>query len=326
MNPNLIYGSIFNRIDCNMGGNAKSYKQLANIRNHQSYMFWLNQLAEIALSRYDIEGLPETCDKRIVKLSLLWGCTCGFIETETGIKSLAAHPGPYITEYGYSLDGNAYARNGEIYPLKLFVPGVPDYFPEPGPGEYKAVIVYENFYGVPFSEKLLEMTAVISDTWRKLETARKNAAAPYVLGSDESGVNSVKRSLQKRDNNEEAIVVDFGFNIAKGGYFPIQDAMKGLDAFETHLQNRLNQYYALCGIDSNPVIKKKERVNSSEIDVNEDSTAANIDETMEALEYYFEFANKCLGTNMRPVRRKVKQDDAVQGLDTDAAGNDLGDS
>lgn len=323
MEPNLIYGSVFGRIDCSAGGKSKSYKKMAEIRNNESYFMWLNYLAEKALSRYDIENVPDTCDEKIIKLSLLWNCSCGFIETETGLKSLPAFPGPGLTEYGYSKDGFAYARDGTVYNLKLYVPKIPDYIPEIGPGEYRAAIVYEDYYRVPFAERVLEMAAAVSDTWRKLEVARKNAATPYVVATDENSVPSVRRSLDKRDNNEEAVVLNFGFSVDKGNYFPIQDAMKGIDAFESHMEFLLNKFDTWCGISNNPVVRKKERVNSSEIEASADSAVANMDERMEALEEYFDHVNSVFGTDMKPIRREAA-DNAGEGLVPDAAGDDMG--
>lgn len=324
-NPRSLYGSCLGRLPldkCDM-----SYKRAAQMRNNDAYLFWFNYLTQRALSsRYELAGLPEHCDQRLALQSLLWGCRLALIVTPVGIKAFMGSNGSGITETGYTTDGMAYTCNGGVLPLKLYVPGEPDYVPEVAEGEYAACMIYENFEMVPFACTIMEFASQLADTWVKMGVARRNSAVPFVVATDEQGVPSVKRSMEQRDRNQDVIVLDFGFDVTKGQYFPIQDAMKGMSAFEAHMEYLLNKFDVLCGIPNNPVVRKKERVNSSEIEASETSAMAGIEDTIESLTYYLDAANAALGTNIKVKRRGYSNGDVRDMGEAARPGDSVRDS
>lgn len=319
-NPRSLYGTCIGRLPLDKC--ETSYKKAAEIRHYETYQFWFNYLAQRALSaRYALGDLPDHCDERISMYALLWACRLALVETPVGVKAFMGANGSDITETGYTTNGMAYTSNGEVLNLKLYVPGEPDYVPEIGPEEYRACMIYENFGMVPFAYTVMEFAAQLADTWEKMGVARQNSAVPYIIGTDENGLSSVKQSLNQRDNNQSVIVVNFGFDVTRGNFFPIQEAMKGLGVFESHMEYLLNKFDILCGIPNNPVVRKKERVNSSEIEASDASAAAGIEDTMKALNYYISWANKALGTNIKVKRREYNAGD-IRGMGEDAGSCD----
>lgn len=315
-NPRSLYGTCIGRLP--LDKSELSYKQAAKLRAHETTRFWFNYLCKRALSsRYEIIGLPEHCDTRLSLSALLWANRLALIETPVGFKAFMGANGSTVTEAGYTTDGYAYTCNGDVLPLKLYVPGEPEYVPDVAAGEYRACMIYESFGAEPFSLTVMEFAQQLADTWQKMEVARKNSATPYVIATDENGLSSVKATLNQRDNNQEVIVLNFGFDVTKGNLFPIQDAMKGLGVFEAHMEYLLNKFDTLCGIPNNPVVRKKERVNSAEIEASDAAALADIEDTIESLNYYFGFANQMMGTSITVKRREYNAGDVRRmGEDT----------
>lgn len=299
-----------------------SLKKQAGIREQEAFQMFFNHLALVALGRYDIDNVPDTCDINVIKQSLILG-QCAFVKSEGKILSIMGYPGSDPSLYGYMKHGCAFGYDGTDFPLDLYIPGMPDYVPQ-GDG-YEACLVYENFNGCPFFNVIFELANECADTWLKMGVARRNAAVPFVTAGDETSVSSIRQSLDQLYANQDAVVLNFGFSMAKGNIFPIQDAMKGISAFEEHLHYLLNFFYTLCGIPSNPVERKKERVNSSEIESSGLISAFSIDSTMEALEYYFGEVNRVFGTKMKPVR-KVDQYADMEGLGAETGSGNVRDA
>ena len=63
-------------------------KKLARWKNNKLFSIILHQFINQALRRYDIEGVPDTCDKRVILESLLFYNRTYLYEKNGGIISL----------------------------------------------------------------------------------------------------------------------------------------------------------------------------------------------------------------------------------------------
>lgn len=321
-----MLGSIFFPNSVLNKGNI-SRKRLNKYKNDIAFQNVFAALTNEALhGRYGIENIPETCDERVILESLLWNAGIVFFKKAGEVLSLPGFPTSNITLYKYSTKAHVYGFNGYTETVKLFIPhGANSNLVRRNTSgvieskEGTAVFCRENDLIYPFINYVIDFAEKISDTYRTLDVTRANIKRPYVVAVEESIIESVKAFFNKRDNNEEYII--------SSGIFPA-DKIKLLP-FDMNPENirdctgLIDFYYAkfreLEAISSAPAtIDKKAEITKDELHQNEGAQYAISSSVTNVLQRELDFANECLGTNMRVVSKMKKEEDKnVSGSESD---------
>lgn len=312
-------------------GSAKKIAKLKNIKQFQSVFAWL---VNEALERYYIDGLPDTCSERVVLESLLWyGCVC-FFEREGNILALPGMPTADFTLYGDPTKAIIHGRNGYVEEIELYIPHgsgalvrrTTSGFTAPEKG--KGVWIRENRMAFPFVHYCIEYGEKIADTLRTLDITRTRIKHPHKYFVRESQVNTIKKYINSRDNNESDIV------IGTGAYDPrdVQTVKEDINPENLRDCTMLIEWYysqfrMLEGISSHTTVDKKAEITIPELNANQGVTEVSRDMTVDILQEGLDFANAMLGTSMRVIsKNKEREKVETPAISGDMEGNDNADN
>lgn len=323
------YSGLFNNINLALGGNSTTNRKLAEIKNAVELMDTFSSNVLKALARYDIEGLPETCDSRVIKESLLFHGSVAYFEKENSLLALPCAPDGDLTLNGDIRKGFIYGRNGYNDEINLYIKGA-DEAPilkktySDVSGRATGVFVRENDIAYPFINYALAYAIRVSDAMRALDVVRENMKQPYIVVAEESILDTVKKFFEDKKANVEKIVSSGIFPADKLSIVPLPVVPETVKSYTDLIEWYENKYDRLCGFYNNANPDKKERLLVDEVNANNDSTDALIDHVVEYLQEEHDYVNKIFGTNIKIVKRKGETEDDIQSVDTDAGSDKVG--
>lgn len=308
--------SIFNNLCIQLpawirAGSTGNDKKANQFRNDQVFVLKFNELLEMALKRYKIEGLPDTCNERVVLMSLLWYANVVFWDNNGSILALPGTPGADVTLYGDAGKGYIWGANGFNQPVKFLIPNgenVGEVRKTVGgitlPKSYDAVMVKENMLMYPFVNQTFFYADAIADTLRTLDTTRLNIKNPFILAVDEKLKPSVEKLFKERNNNNTFIVGtgEMSKPADKIQMLPFETSPQALRDCTMLVEWYQNQYNQLCSIKSSSApVDKKAQVSVEELHNNDGVVEAHEDSTLDYLNSQLDIANNAFGLNMKAV-------------------------
>lgn len=304
--------------------NKKEEKQKYLAKRKNDFVF-ANELAKNILDamngRYRFTGLPETVSERVVKSALLkYGCAF-FFEKEGNVLCLPGLPdGSGINVQGDFAGAYVYGPNGYNEHIDLFLPGSDEsaFLKRTMSGQtgsrHGGVMVRENHLLYPFFNDTIYYAERQADTLRKIETACKNAATPYMVVAEESIVPTVREYFKKRDNNEEYIISSGIFPVEKVKLLPFDIQADSIRAMTGVYDWYCNRYRERCGVRSSTNLDKKgENLTNAEINITSDYTDQSKDQTIETIQEGLDLVNKLYGTNIRVLPLEGEDNEDISG-------------
>lgn len=283
---------------------GKNRRKIAQLRNLQTWWASFSDLVLDALHRYDIEGIPDTCSKKLVLQSLLWyGSVVFFKEGET-ILALPGHGTDEITAYGDYRYAYVWSMNGRINKkVNLALPyGI----------DGNAVMIRENELIFPFINLTMQFADYIADTYRTLDIARRNIKVPYLITAEEEIVQTVKKYLESIDENSDAILSTGIFPADRINIFPIATSTESLRAGTALVDWYKSHYKILCGIPANLATDKKgENLISGELDIDSGYADFVAKRLIDYMTEQLDFCNDILGTKMS-IKRGYEDERAAE--------------
>lgn len=328
----MWYGPIFGCINLNLGGKAPKQSKLAAFKNNVTFQNVFARLVKKGLSRYEIEGLPDTCSERVVKTALLYYGSVGFFEKENAILALPAAPGSDITLNGDFKSMFVWGRNGFNEQVPLFVPGganskeVDKGVIRTSDKTPRGVWVRENELVYPFLNYCIDYAEKIADTMRTLDIARFYLKRPGIFVAEEQAVASLKKFFDSMENNQPYDIVSTGiYDVSKVNLLQVDQNPDNIKSCTDLIEWYMNDFDNLCFKNSNSNPDKKERLLVDEVNSNNEATDAQGDSFLEYIQEQFDFVNESLGTNMTiKLNKEEKEDDDIRGMDTDSGSNEMG--
>lgn len=328
------YADLFNCINLNLGGRAKSNKKLAQFKNWIEFQNAFARLVKKGLARYDFEGLPETVNERVLKQSLLYHGSVCFFEKEGSVLALPAMPNSDLTLYGDFKSCFAYGRNGYNEKVPLYIHGSDEAsvlkkgLTDTVKGSPRGVWVRENELVYPFLNYCITYAEKIADTMRTLDVTRKNMKKPYIVVAEEQIVPTVKKYFEDRDDNLDYIVSSGIFPADKINILGFESNGDNLKAATDLIEWYMNDFDALCGQNSNANPDKKERLLVDEVNSNNEAVNNFIESTIRYLQQGLDDVNKFLGTNITVNKAETEEegeeDDEILRMDTDSGSDEMG--
>lgn len=304
---------------------GKTAKKMAKYKNQSEFFNIYSELAEEALGRYQIDGLPDTVNERVVLEALLfYGCVCFFVK-EGQVLALPGMPSGGFTLYGDPIKCIVYGRNGYTQDVSLYIPNGDDSelvrqsvggttVPKDGTGCF----VRENKLMYPFLNYTISFAERIADSYRALDVVRQNMKRPFVVVCEDSVVNSVKSFFNKRDENEEFIISSGVFPSDKVSLLPLAVApSEDVKASTQNIEWLYSQYRKLEGFSENSQIDKAAQISIEELNRDKDVSYSKGNNVVDYLNDQLKFVNEKLGTNMSVKSRTKEEDNYVSADNSD---------
>lgn len=316
---------------------ANKIKKLRKLENAYTQQLVFVSLANLALQRYHITGLPDTMSERTILQSLLWYGSVVFFRKDGNVFALPGVP----TGDGYNVYGDpgsawVFSRyNGKMYKsVKLYIPGsdesvfLKELIGSRQEGDPAGVIVWENSMRYPFINTVAYYSEKIADCYRTLDITRYWLKRPLLLAGPEESAEGVKKVIQDLDENPNAVYLSDKLGISKTTQlFNTNANGQNLQDITGLLEWYESKFRELCGIDSNSQIDKKgENLISDEISVNDQYQALSLDESLKEIQKWLDVVNKFFGFSLRVEKNEIikdgDNDDDVSGVHETESGSD----
>ena len=250
--------------------------------NNFSWQFYFTRLKELAISTFEWENLPDTCDERYMELSLFnEGSAVFFKDEELGYLALKCLNNGFLNVYNVPTNRRAFAVNG--YQKQL--------------NEDDSVIIWNNRLREPtwplvqyYAKRLWEYDRIIDVNIRAQKT-------PVVMQGTEAQRLTLMNLYKEYDGNAPVILADKSLELGNVLKVAKTDAPYVADKIYTLKTQLWNEALTALGI-SNVSFQKKERLISDEVTRSMGGTIASRWSRLEARQKAADEINKMFGLDI----------------------------
>lgn len=273
-----------------MGRRRNKDRWTAAYLNNRIYDYYITRLTELALSRFEWEGLPESMDGRFLEYTLMtYGVSVLFEDEVMGPLNMQVMLDGRLNQYRIPVTRRAYAVNG--YSKEL--------------DESNSVLIYNNMLRTNSINTLQTFAYKLWEIDRTMQVNTNAQKTPVVITCDENQRLTMKNLYAQYEGNEPFI---FGSNNLD---------LKGIQVLETgapYVVDKLrqektevwNEAMTYLGI-SNLVVNKRERVVSDEVQRGMGSTIASRYSALQMRQTACDQFNKMFGYNISVRYREDSQ-------------------
>ena len=252
------------------------------LNNNFSWRFYFGRLMELAISTFEWENLPDTCDERYMELSLFnEGSAVFFKDEELGYLALKCLNNGMLNVYNIPTNRRAFAVNG--YQKQL--------------NDKDSVIIWNNRMREPswplvqyYAKRLWEFDRIIDVNIRAQKT-------PVVIQGTETQRLTLENLYKEYDGNAPLIMADKSLDLGNVLKVAKTDAPYVADKIYTLKTQLWNEALTALGI-SNVSFQKKERLISDEVTRSMGGTIASRWSRLEARQKAADEINKMFGLNL----------------------------
>lgn len=252
------------------------------LNNNFSWRFYFTRLMELAISTFEWENLPDTCDERYMELSLFnEGSAVFFKDEELGYLALKCLNNGFLNVYNVPTNRRAFAVNG--YQKQL--------------NENDSVIIWNNRLREPswplvqyYAKRLWEYDRIIDVNIRAQKT-------PVVIQGSEQQRLTLENLYKEYDGNAPIIMADKSLELGNVLKVAKTDAPYVADKIYTLKTQLWNEALTALGI-SNVSFQKKERLISDEVTRSMGGTIASRWSRLEARQKAADEINKMFGLDI----------------------------
>lgn len=226
--------------------------------NNATFRYYYDRLIEMAISRFEWKGLPDTVDTRYLELALLTdGKAVFFYDEVLGYLGLRCSIGGQMTVYHIPLNRRAHAANG--YQKSLT--------------EKDSVIIFNNMLHTNSIYALELYAKKLYNLDRAIEVNANAQKTPILVQCDENQRLTLKNAYLKFDGNEPVIYGDKNLNpnslkVFQTGAPYVADKLFQL---KTEVWNEALTYLGISNLN----ISKKERLITDEVTRNQGGIIAS---------------------------------------------------
>lgn len=280
-------------------------KKLAKYENDIEFQNTFFRNFNLAVSTFQWDGLPPTCNARFLEMCLLLdGCATFVKDTDLGYLTLKAAPvAENYNVYGETDKLYGYGWNGFNNIYTAYMEGSDN-------TNVQAILVRDNPTMYPIVSHILMKSNRLTSTMRSMDVAVKKLKVPYYITCDESQKSSVQKILDDVEGNVERIIVNRSTAENMFQVFPTRIDPALITRLWEHYQNLETDLRDTLGIPNAVNKDKKERLLVDEVNSNEESTHISLDIRLESRKKACEAINKVFGLNV-----SVRIRDAYNGED-----------
>ena len=226
--------------------------------NNATFRYYYDRLIEMAVSRFEWKGLPDTVDTRYLELALLTdGKAVFFYDEVLGYLALRCAIGGQMSVYRIPLNRRAYAANG--YQKSLT--------------EKDSVIIFNNMLHTNSIYALELYAKKLYNLDRAIEVNANAQKTPILVQCDENQRLTLKNAYMKFDGNEPVIYGDKNLNPNSLKVFQTDAPYVADKLFQlkTEIWNEALTYLGISNLN----ISKKERLITDEVARNQGGIIAS---------------------------------------------------
>lgn len=263
--------------------------------NTWDYTDYEDMLTEIALSRFEWNGLPDSCDERYLERALFFNGQAVYCRDEVmGDLTLKVTLGGRLGVYGIPVEYQGYGDNG--YSIKL--------------DPTNSVLIFNNYKRKPTFQVIKNYAMRLYELDRTIDVNCNAQKTPVLIVCDENERLSFENLYTQYEGNRPVIFGKKGLSVENFEVLKT-DAPYVSDKIYNLKVNIFNEALTLLGI-SNVSIEKRERLVSDEVNKAMGGTFANRMAYMSMREKAVENINKMFGTNIEVVFREDEEDDDIE--------------
>ena len=309
-------------------------RQEARLRNNIAFQTVLAQLIEDYFASFEIDGLDATMSSRAIKEALLFRAQMTIFEKE-GIRFALGGAGGMsgINANGDFSKSSVSAPNGFFEEVSLYIPGAIDasFLKKTADGvaeKPRGVLIRENELLFPFIYTVFSFAEAIADTYRAMDVVRANLKKPLAFIAAKEDAESVRATLDDRDENVEAIVVTPKSRTADPSNiraFPVAASSEDIRQLSQTLEWYFAQYYQRLGIDTNASPDKAAQISVAEVKSNSPVAILQGQKRIDCINRYLDQANAVWGTHYhaRLTGAAAEKLTAVKEVESDETDNNL---
>lgn len=267
---------------------ARKRATLTDLLNDLTFNTLYRKFKMLACSAFEWEGLPEGIkEKYIEKVLFEHGKAIFFKDPSMSYMALTVHDNGQLNVYGEPL---SYTATGFNY-IKTF-------------DAEKCVIIENNPLRANTKDFLMFYVNKLTEAERTMDVNVKSNKTPVIFGVDDKDLLTFKRLFQQVDGNVPAMFVDKGLNLDSIQAYKtdVKFLCNDLMDYKKSVENELLTFLGF----NNLAVDKKERVNLSEANSNNEITKSFADLQLESRKLACEAINKMYGLNISVKRREVE--------------------
>ena len=284
---------------------SRKRANLSDLLNDLTFKTLYNKFRMLACASFEWEGLPEGIDEKYIERVLFdHGKAIWFKDPNMSFMCLEAQTSGQLNVYGE--------------PVKWFASGF-NYHKTYNADD--CVIIDNNPIRLATHDVVMFYVNKITEAERTMDVNVKACKTPYIFACDDKDVLTFKRIFQMVDGNVPALYVDKGLNLDALEVFQTNVKFMGNDLMD-YKKSVENELLTFLGFD-NLAVDKKERVNLSEANSNNQMTKSFADLQLESRKKACEKINEMYKLNLSVKRREVEEDVANNKIDC-RTGSDRG--
>lgn len=280
-----------------------------SLLNDPDFVRIFTQLALIALSRYSLEGLPESMPEKYVKQILFTHGRISFSLDPilNDVIALQVTGDECRDIYGEPKFWRGHSWNGE-YQRQL--------------SNADGVIVYENQLKIAIQFIAIQYAETLMKIYKAMRTNLSSTRTPMVINVTKIQQRQIEKMLRDLDEDAHFLFVESdGIRLQPVTSLSTQPTFY-VDRLQSAYMTEFNNYLTAIGVN-NSNIEKKERVNTQEVAANNVVNETQSSGYIKELEIGFDKVNEFFGTNIKVVENKqtIETTD-INETESSAGGSD----
>lgn len=288
------------------------YKTEAQRENSELHQEMFNRFSNIAITRYQWEGLPDSISERFLNETLYLYGNCAFFEDENlGFLALPCTiAGAYNLYYepirvnAFSFNYNKMLSNTEL-------------------DNEQFVYVRNNPTATPTAISVFTYTRRMCDILRSIDVIAKKMKQPFMVQCDESERLTIENLIKKIQDNETMVVGSKSFGL-KNRAFEVTPlpSPQSLDQLWYSYRQLETILYTILGINSTGQ-EKKERLLVDEVNANNMVTDMSIEVNIKELQAACARVNKRWGLSIWVQAKSIEDYQIAPGAYMSLTGGEL---
>lgn len=240
----------------------------AILMNTETYVDYLERMKKIALSMFEWQNLPQSCNARFLEMCLFYNGQAALLyDDDYGYINTMAADGGYINIYGLPTEIQCYSyRFNQRRSL---------YMTDTGEEKGKeCILVMNNYERIPTCSTVNLFAYRLAEAQRTADVNIKAQRTPVLITTDQKQYFTLKKMYEEYDGNTPAIFAD------KNVITP--DALKTLKTDAPFIAQDImdykreiwNEFLTYMGISN--LSEKRERMISNEVDSNNELVNLNL--------------------------------------------------
>lgn len=269
---------------------ARKRATLTDLLNNLTFATLYDKFKMLSCSAFEWSGLPEGIEEKFIERYLFtFGKAVFFKHPKMSYMCLEAQDSGRLNVYGEPL---GYIATGFNFSKFL--------------NSDECVIIENNPLRKCTHDFVMFYVNKITEAERTMDVNVKSCKTPYIIACDDKDVLTFKRIFQLIDGNTPAIYADKGLNLDALNVLKTDAKFLGNDIMD-YKKSVENELLTFLGFD-NLAVDKKERVNLSEANSNNQMTKSFADLQLESRKLACEKINEMFGLNISVKRREVETD------------------